>query len=170
MRSVVFWGLLLLLIGLWAFSDALFPPEIVTSPKALVRDGDTLILGEQTIRLHGMDAPEYAQTCKDATGKDWPCGKAARAQLSALVLPGSIVCEPKAQDKYNRKVAKCASATVADLSESMVQAGLAISPSERGTAPYAEAEASAKSAKRGIWQGVFETPETYRDRAATRGD
>ncbi len=161
-RALLFWGLLLSLLGLWAFSEALFPPETIEAPAAKVRDGDTLDLNGQIFRLYGIDAPEYRQMCKDAGGKDWPCGKAARAQLEALVLSGSIICAPKALDKYNRKVAKCASATVPDLSEAMVQAGLAISPSERGTSPYVESEDAAKRARHGIWQGPFEAPEAYR--------
>ncbi len=161
-RKAFFWLLLIAMIGLWAASDWLFPPEKITAPSAKVRDGDTIVLGETIFRLHGIDAPEYRQMCKDAGGKDWPCGKAARAQLEALVLSGSLVCEPRAEDQYNRKVAKCASATVPDLSEAMVQAGLAISPAARGSAPYADAEESARDAKRGIWQGSFESPADHR--------
>ncbi len=156
------WFVLIALIGIWAFSDRLFPPEVIAAPVAKVKDGDTLVLGGKTFRLYGVDAPEYHQTCKDIKGVDWPCGKAARSQLEAYVLPGSIVCEPRATDKYNRKVAKCGSATVPDLAEAMVQAGLAISPAERGAATYGDAEDSAKAAKRGIWQGSFDSPADYR--------
>ncbi len=161
-RTFGIWAVLIGLIGLWAFSDRIFPPEVIAASVAKVRDGDTLVIDGKTFRLYGMDAPEYRQTCKDAKGADWPCGKAARSQLEAYVLPGSIICEPKAEDRYNRKVAKCASATVPDLAEAMVQAGLAISPAERGSAAYGDAEDSAKSAKRGIWQGSFDNPADYR--------
>lgn len=162
-RKGLFWLLLAALMGLWAFSERLFPPERVTAPSARVRDGDTLTLAGQTFRLYGIDAPEYHQNCGDKVGREWPCGKAARAQLEALVLPGSIVCEPRAEDRFNRKVAKCASATVPDLAEAMVQAGLAVSPSLRGSAPYENAEDTAREAKRGIWQGEFMTPAQWRE-------
>lgn len=161
-RKFGIWAILIALLGLWAFSDRFFPPEIITAPVATVRDGDTLIVNATTFRLYGIDAPEYRQTCKDAKGTDWPCGKAARSQLEAYVLPGSIACEPRAEDRFNRKVAKCASATVPDLAEAMVQAGLAISPAARGTAAYGDAEDLAKAAKRGIWQGGFDNPADYR--------
>jgi endonuclease YncB( thermonuclease family) len=161
-RKVFFWLLLIAVISLWAFSDRLFPPEVIRAPSATVRDGDTLVIGTKTFRLYGIDAPEYRQLCKDAKGLDWPCGKAARSLLEAYVLPGSIACEPQAQDKYGRDVARCKSATVPDLSEAMVQAGLAISPAARGTAPYEQAEESARGAKRGIWQGQFDSPADYR--------
>ena len=38
-----------------------------------VTDGDTLRLGAERIRLHGIDAPESAQRCR-AGGKTWACG------------------------------------------------------------------------------------------------
>ncbi len=161
-RTFSIWLILIVLFAVWAFADRLFPAEIITAPAARVRDGDTIVLNGTTFRLHGIDAPEYRQTCKDAKGADWACGKAARSQLDAYVQSGSIICEPRAEDRYNRKVAKCASATVPDLSEAMVQSGLAISPAERGSAAYGGAEDSAKSAKRGIWQGSFDDPADYR--------
>ncbi len=161
-RTLGIWLIVIALIGVWALSDRLFPPETVAAPVAQVKDGDTLVLGSKTFRLAGIDAPEYHQLCKDGQGKDWPCGKAALSQLDAYVQSGSIVCAPRAEDKYGRKVAKCASATVPDLAEAMAQAGLAISPAESGTAAYADAEAAARAAKRGIWQGSFDLPADYR--------
>ena len=40
-------------------------------------DGDTLELGGRRVRLHGIDAPEAAQPCRDAEGAAWPCGRRA---------------------------------------------------------------------------------------------
>jgi endonuclease YncB( thermonuclease family) len=163
-RKTVYLILLIALMCLWAFSEILFPPEVLSAPSAKVRDGDTLALNGQTFRLYGIDAPEYRQMCKDASGKDWPCGKAARSQLEAFVLSGSITCTPQAQDRYGRAVAKCTSATVPDLSHAMAHAGLAISPDGRGEGPYADAEKMARDAKRGIWQGSFMMPDEYRSK------
>jgi endonuclease YncB( thermonuclease family) len=161
-RKGLVWALLAGLLAFWAYSDQIFPPEIFRAESAIVKDGDTLVLDHVTYRLYGMDAPEYHQMCKDGAGKEWPCGKAARLQMAALVASGSLACTPQAEDKYGRKVARCSSATVPDLSEAMVQAGLAISPAERGRAAYEEAEAAAKAAKRGIWQGRFDVPADWR--------
>jgi endonuclease YncB( thermonuclease family) len=174
-RKLFYLALLIGLISVWALSDTLFPPEVINAPNAKVRDGDTLSLNghtqelkeEKIFRLYGIDAPEYRQMCKDANGKDWPCGKAARAQLEAFVLSGSIKCIPQAQDRYGRSVARCSSATVPDLSHAMVHAGLAVSPEasapERiGSNPYADAQDQARTAKRGIWQGAFVMPDQYR--------
>jgi endonuclease YncB( thermonuclease family) len=161
-RKGFFWMLLIALVALWAYADDLFPPEVVTAQSAKVVDGDTLILNNKAFRLSGIDAPEYRQMCKDSAGKDWPCGKAARVQLVAFTTAGSLSCTPTATDQYGRGVAQCSSATIPDLGEAMVQAGLAISPAERGSAAYEQAETSAKTAKRGIWQGAFETPAVWR--------
>lgn len=161
-RRFAVWALLAGLITLWLYSDRLFPPEKISAPTAMIRDGDTLTLAGKTFRLYGIDAPEYRQTCKDGVGRDWPCGQAARLQLAAMAASGNIVCEPQAVDRYGRDVARCASATVPDLAKAMVEAGLAISPAERGSAIYADEEDAAKSAKRGIWQGPFQTPNDYR--------
>jgi endonuclease YncB( thermonuclease family) len=150
--------LLALLLGVWAWRAEFGTPAPVMAATAKVKDGDTLILSGKAFRLYGIDAPEYRQLCLDAAGKVWPCGKAARTQLEAFVLSGSLVCQPQAEDRYGREVARCASATVPDLSEAMVTVGLAISPATRGWrrrdqsfwAPYEDAEASARAAKRGI--------------------
>jgi endonuclease YncB( thermonuclease family) len=162
MRRFVIWGILATLLLVWAYSDRLFPAEIIRAETATIRDGDTLLMNHVAYRIYGIDAPEYHQLCKDKLGREWECGKAARLQMAALAQSGSIECTPQAEDRYGRKVAKCASATVPDLGEAIVQAGLAISPAERGTAPYADAEESARSAKRGIWQGSFDTPADWR--------
>ncbi|MFM9852110.1 MAG: thermonuclease family protein [Sphingomonadaceae bacterium] len=161
-RKAFFWLLLIAMIGLWAYKDTLFPSEVIHADSAKVTDGDTLVIDRQAYRLHGIDAPEYHQLCKEVQGKYWPCGKAARLQLASFVAAGSISCAPQATDTYGRRVARCSSATVPDMGEAMVQAGLAISPAERGAAVYAEAETAARDAKRGIWQGEFDTPADWR--------
>lgn len=163
MRRLLAWVAVIALFVFWAFSDRFMPaPEKISAPTAIVRDGDTIVVADKTFRIYGIDAPEYHQSCTDKAGQPWPCGKAARLQLAALVTSGTIVCEPQAVDKYGRDVALCSSATTPDLGEAMVQAGLAISPAARGDAPYADAEAAAKQARRGIWQGTFEEPAQWR--------
>jgi endonuclease YncB( thermonuclease family) len=161
-RRLAVWGLLAGLAALWLYSDRLFPPEKISAPSAIIRDGDTLVLAGKTFRLYGIDAPEYHQMCKDNAARDWPCGQAARLQLAAMAASGNIICEPQAVDRYNREVARCASATVPDLARAMVEAGLAISPAERGSAAYADEEDTARAEKRGIWQGTFQDPADYR--------
>ncbi len=161
-RKLLFWFLLAAMSGLWAYSDRLFPAELIKASAANVSDGDTLTIGDKVFRLYGVDAPEYHQTCTDARGAPWPCGKEARLQLAAYVASGGIVCAPRAEDRYNRLVATCASASTPDLSAAMAEAGLAISPAARGRAAYAQQEENARAAKRGLWQGRFDLPSDWR--------
>src|SRR5262245_25083724 len=50
---------------------------------AVVNDGDTITLKGQRIRLSGIDAPEYNQTCEKG-GATYACGRAAREALARL--------------------------------------------------------------------------------------
>jgi endonuclease YncB( thermonuclease family) len=151
------------MVAIWAYGDFLTTDPPVVAATAEVRDGDTMVADGRTIRLHGIDAPEYGQICRDAAGRGWPCGKAARAQLATYVFGGTLSCTSVARDRYDREVDRCSTATVPDLSAAMVLAGYAISPNDRGEAPYADEQAEAEASRRGIWVGRFDTPAAWRD-------
>ena len=55
-----------------------------------VVDGDSLKAGDEQIRLLGIDAPELRQTCRDAQGRGWQCGRAARTRLAELVFTATL--------------------------------------------------------------------------------
>ena len=57
--------------------------ETITGTVEVI-DGDSLVLAGRQIRLVGIDAPEYDQTC-DRAGQSWACGAEAKAQLAELV-------------------------------------------------------------------------------------
>ena len=96
---------------------------VYTSIKVL--DGDSLRDGAEEIRLHGIDAPEYRQTCTDAAGKSCPCGKRAARHLRKLIGNAPVSCQIIDADKYDRSVGVC-SANGVDLNKAMVEAGWAI--------------------------------------------
>ena len=138
-------------------------PDAITGDAPRVRDGDTLDIAGKTIRLAGIDAPEYHQICATAAGQGWPCGKAARAQLEAFALTGPVTCHSEARDRYGRDIAICGTVAVPDFGRAMVAAGFAVLPSdERNTADYAHEETTARAGKYGLWQGQFATPESWR--------
>jgi len=125
-------------------------------------DGDTLRAGNGAeYRLFGIDAPELKQTCEEANGKSWLCGRAAKAKLTTLIKGGKVTCEEKDKDRYGRVVAVCSAEGVLDLGEAMVLDGYAIDLASQGS-PYAQAEKEAREAKRGIWRGSFEEPAQWR--------
>ncbi len=126
-------------------------------------DGDTIRAGNGVeYRLFGIDAPELGQSCAEANGKTWLCGRAAKAKLTTLIKGGNVNCESRATDRFGRVVAVCSAAGVPDLGEAMVRDGYAIDLGGAAGNPYRDAEAEAQTAKRGIWRGTFERPSDWR--------
>lgn len=152
MRRLVFLALAFALAAFWFF----LPAETIRASDPRVKDGDTLILNGAAYRLDGIDAPEYRQSCTDAAGKVWTCGKEARSKLAGFAQ-GPLTCEVAGEDRYGRKLATCAGPQASDLGEAMVAAGFALSDG-----PYEKAQASARGVKRGIWAGQFQTPAEWR--------
>ena len=64
-----------------------------------VTNGDTLRLGAERIRLHGIDAPESAQSCR-ADGKTWACGEAATRALRERIGRRLVECSKRDRDRY----------------------------------------------------------------------
>lgn len=139
------------------------PVEPDVSGLARASDGDSLHLGPDRVRLLGIDAPELAQTCWDQDDAIWPCGRQARDHMSALLRSGTLVCSPDGRDRFDRVLAHC-TLNGKDLGAQMVLAGWAIA-----TDGYSQEEATARRTRRGIWQGRFETPRTWRDRQGEDG-
>jgi endonuclease YncB( thermonuclease family) len=125
-------------------------------------DGDSFRAGETEVRLHGIDAPEYRQTCKDQANQSFSCGKMARDALSKLLRGRSVSCRIIDKDRYGRQVSVCRDGEM-DINREMVRLGWAMAY-RRHSGAYVSAENEARKAKRGIWQGTFEAPDKYRDR------
>ena len=141
-------------------------PEIAPfGPHATIIsvDGDTIRAGNGVeYRLFGIDAPELQQTCTEANGKIWLCGRAAKAKLTTLIKGGNVNCESRATDRFGRIVAMCSAHGVPDLGEAMVRGGYAVDLGGAAGNPYRDAEAEAQTAKRGIWRGTFQRPSDWR--------
>jgi endonuclease YncB( thermonuclease family) len=142
------------------------PGEPVTG-IARVIDGDSLEIAGVRVRLHGIDAPERDQDCRDAGGKSYSCGRASMRALTAAIAGRSVACTPVQVDQYNRDVALC-TVDDADLGEAMVRGGHALDYARHSRGRYAAAEREARAARRGLWAGTFETPATWRQQHTTR--
>jgi endonuclease YncB( thermonuclease family) len=142
--------------------------DIVMGPSAELGniyhaiDGDSFKVGPTEIRLYGIDAPEYRQSCTGASQLQQPCGKLARDALSELLRGRNIHCNTFDQDRYGREVSVCKDGTL-DINREMVRLGWAVAYRKHAIA-YVSVEAEAKKAKRGIWAWSFEMPEDYRAR------
>jgi endonuclease YncB( thermonuclease family) len=110
--------LVLMLTGNALAGDAL-------SGTARIVDGDTLAIGENKIRLEGIDAPETDQVCLDAHAAKWECGTVARDRLIKQIDGRPIECKPTGKDRYERILAVC-SVAGEDLNAWMVREGWAL--------------------------------------------
>jgi endonuclease YncB( thermonuclease family) len=149
----------LVLLGAGAFVAARLdplPPRFTGEARA--SDGDSLRIGSDRIRLVGLDAPELDQVCWRDNGSEWPCGRAARDHMAVLLSHGAVACSTTGTDKYGRFLATCESALGDDLGASQVENGFAIA---RGA--YGAQESAARIDKRGLWNGRFNDPRSWRD-------
>lgn len=122
---------------------------------AVVNDGDTLTLGAERVRLRGIDAPEYHQTCTQ-DGTSYPCGRRSREALSKLIAGQPVTCTGWERDRYGRLLGQCTAGT-ADLNKDQVAAGWAIAYGD-----YFDEEDAARTMRLGIWAGDFDRPRDWR--------
>ena len=140
-------------------AQALAEPIVGT---ATVTDGDSIKIGNLSIRLEGIDAPEKNQSCRDEAGKVFDCGRLATKTLTDLITGKEIKCESAGIDRNKRTLAFCSLPNGIEINALLVDAGFAfafIEYSER----YVENEANAKAAKAGLWSGTFNYPWCFRD-------
>ncbi|MEO1922848.1 MAG: thermonuclease family protein [Sphingomonadaceae bacterium] len=129
------------------------------SGEAAVIDGDTLLIGDEKIRLFGIDAPELDQECS-LGGKAWACGQEAASQLRSITAGQIVNCTEVERDQHSRLVAVCSAAGY-DLGATMVEYGWAVA-FRRYSTNYVAHEHRAKAAKAGIWRSDFILPQVYR--------
>lgn len=120
-----------------------------------VRDGDTIVVGRQPVRLQGVAAPEL----KDPLGAD------AKRFLDRLVAGRTVRCEPDGTRSHDRVVAICR-IDGQDLGAALVSGGLARDCPRYSDRRYAglERRAAARISR------VYELPAYCRERiSASRG-
>ena len=152
-----------LLIGTLAYYGYKYfiakPPPPLTG-IATVADGDTIEIYGTRIRLEGIDAVELEQTCQDANGKSWPCGRSALRALRAHVQGHDLRCDPKGLDQFKRVLGVCFMPDGSDLNAWIVRDGWALAYGHAQV--YRPEQDAAQAAKRGIWAGTFTPPREWR--------
>ncbi|MBG9389277.1 thermonuclease family protein [Caenimonas aquaedulcis] len=146
----------LALFGLISGAQARSLTGVVTH----VTDGDTIWVrpvgadSAVAVRLQGLDAPEICQAF----------GVQARDALAAHVLHQRVSVSVKARDVYHRTVGRVA-LQGDDLGAWLVVRGYAWSSHYRRRAgPYAQQEAQARGARRGLWASPATDPKAFRKR------
>ena len=129
--------------------------EVLVGPFRVV-DGDSLLKGAEKLRLEGIDAPEWLQTCQSDEGQ-WNCGRQSAKFLKKLIHKPSAQCRGNGVDKYERLLVRCKSDTI-DINSEMVLNGWALSFGD-----YHGEEASARRNNKGVWKGEFVRPREWRE-------
>lgn len=154
-------GLILLLILLaigwraWPVLRDAVTPEARFAGRLHVGDGDSLTLDGVRIRLLGIDAPEYGQSCA-LVGERHPCGREAREHLLHLIAGRPVTCTGSRHDRYGRRLGRCRAGDT-DLNAEMVRSGWALAYDG-----HEREEAEARAHGRGLWSGEFVRPEDFR--------
>lgn len=112
--------------------------------RVVVADAGTLKAGDTVIRLAGIAPVPAEQTCTDAAGRDWPCGRAAVAALRMLIRNRAIDCSQTAA--LDDGIAATCSVGLQDINGWLVSHGWA----EPDADDYAEAAESARREQRGV--------------------
>ena len=136
----------------------------VTSRHYRVVDGDTIRVGDERIRLVGIDAPEREQECLTKEGGPWACGAAATRMLEELLAASAIgvTCVIEGEDRYQRLLGVCYAGSLlkgVDVQRALVLSGLAVAEYDPR---YRADERRAKAEARGLWSGSFTRPKEWR--------
>lgn len=143
------------------------PVDSVSAGKALVGvasiiDGDTLDIHGTRLRLHGIDAPESGQMCRDGNDRPWRCGQQAALALSDRIARTPLRCHGQGGDRYGRIIAICY-LNGEDINAWMVMQGWAMAYI-RYSHDYAHQQTIARAKGWGIWQGTVTAPWDWRKR------
>ncbi len=128
---------------------------------ARIVDGDTVVLSGVKVRLHGIDAPESKQSCRDARERRYRCGREATAALVRLAGDGIRCRMQRGSDRYGRKIGTCYAADGRNINAEMVRLGHALAYRKYSTA-YVAQEREARTRRRGLHRGAFVEPWAWR--------
>lgn len=149
----------ILIVFLFWSSSSHAETRTVTVVNAIALSGDTIQIGQQKMKLWGIDAPELQQSCTN-NFQEYQCGQMARYALQMAVAKGKLNCGIMGQDDMGQDIAKCSVGKL-DLSDLMVQSGWALdAPDSNGY--YARIQQTARQKGNGVWRGPFTKPWDWR--------
>jgi endonuclease YncB( thermonuclease family) len=131
--------------------------------RGSVIDGDTIEIGGERVRFHGIDAPESDQLCEDRKGQDYRCGAVSANALDKFLAKSRPArCDFVDRDQYGRFVGNCYRADGVNIAASLVRSGLALDWPRYSNGLYADEQRAAKAERIGLWQGKFTQPWEWR--------
>jgi endonuclease YncB( thermonuclease family) len=90
---------------------AVIDGELTLGDNVRVVDGDTLRVGDVSLRLEGIDAPEHDQTCVGSTPN---CGEEAARHLAEMLRQSTVICsrsdenpETPPPESFGRPIVEC---------------------------------------------------------------
>ncbi|HEX5006513.1 MAG TPA: thermonuclease family protein [Hyphomonadaceae bacterium] len=142
--GAIFGGLMALVIASVGFGGVVKRKVYLNTVSAAdVIDGDTIRMGDVSLRLWGIDAPENDQLCRAASGEPFKCGGDSRDHLAGLIADKLVSCGPPVDEDgqrlapaempalaetYGRPIVTCRITTdkgEVDIAEAMVRDGFA---------------------------------------------
>ena len=171
--GAVFGGVLALAIVGTGFGDV--AQQSVYSTYAHDDDaynGDTLWVGEISVRLAGIDAPQEDQICRSQSGQT-PCGDEARRHLQNLITGALLTCERlghggrRDNEPFSRPLVQCTAKhgqDSVDIAEQMAADGYAIA-TDNGERSYLGIARVALEEQRGIMGLCTLRPRVWRTNA-----
>jgi len=120
--------------------------------RAMVISADTIEVAGSRVRLHGIDAPGRAQTCRRDDGT-WDCGQQAALALQRKIGDRPVRCTLRDRVTSGIIIASCL-VDGEDLSLWLLRNGWAIAEVYYSY-EHTRAELLAKTERRGIWADGF---------------
>jgi endonuclease YncB( thermonuclease family) len=152
--------------GIFALAAALSAPVAAAQAATISGSAEVIkpysfTLGDYEVFLLGVDSVEAKQTCT-VNGRIWECWAAAQRQLQTLLSEGEVTCESVVEVSSPKRMIASCTLNGQDVGLQFVQSGFGLAlPQE--TARYGDAQANARVAGIGLWQGTFTTPSVWRE-------
>jgi endonuclease YncB( thermonuclease family) len=113
-------------------------------------DAATFAVDRRTIKLAGVKPPPVDQTCRFASGEDWPCGRTALFSLRMFLRGRAIDCFFVTGDPADPLIAPCRVGKT-DLGLWLLEQGWA-KPTTDASDEYAQTAKQARCGGKGMWR------------------
>jgi endonuclease YncB( thermonuclease family) len=135
--------------------------NVVEGPARAAGTG-LLKIGRNFVRLEGIAMLDEGQKCLRHDGSSFECGATARRSLDRLLRSTRTVRCSLSGETDGIRTGQCSAGRL-DIAARLVEQGFAFSDGGLFSS-YATDEAAAKSSNAGLWAGLPEHPEEWRER------